>query len=133
MMLNLCVQLAPFVLITLILCVALPAFFFLKKEITPLSKCIQEQHAAIDSMASQIEDLKRGLREAEERAGVLVPPMPPKSGLNLNRRTQVLRMSRLGEKPANIATALNLPRKEVELLIKVQKIVLSTADIVTTS
>ena len=57
--------------------------------------------------------------EAEERTGVLVPPAPPKSGLNLNKRSQVIRMSRRGEQAEKIAASLNLPQREVELLLKV--------------
>jgi len=71
-----------------------------------------------------LEELREGLREAEERAGVLVAPTPPASGMNLNKRTQALRMSRRGEKPEQIAAALGLPQKEVELLVKVHRIVL---------
>jgi len=71
-----------------------------------------------------LEELREGLREAEERAGVLVAATPPASGMNLNKRTQALRMSRRGEKPEQIAAALGLPQKEVELLVKVHRIVL---------
>ena len=96
-----------------------------------MPKEIAEQRTAIKALADQIEELKREVREAESRTGMLVPPTPPKSGLNLNRRSQVLRMSRQGERPSKIAAALSLPQKEVELLVKVQKIVLSSADVPT--
>ena len=45
-------------------------------------------------------------------------------GMNLNRRCQALRLMRQGEVPDRIATALKLPRKEVELLEKVNRIVI---------
>lgn len=61
------------------------------------------------------------IRSSEERAAVPVPPSPPRSGLNWNKRAQVIRLSRQGEKPAGIAAALQLPRAEVELLLKVEK------------
>jgi hypothetical protein len=57
--------------------------------------------------------------DAEERTGVLVPPTAPKSGFNLNKRSQVIRMSRRGEQAEKIAASLNLPQREVELLLKV--------------
>jgi len=42
--------------------------------------------------------------------------------LNLTRRAQALRMQRRGESPATIAAALRLPRNEVDLLLKLQKL-----------
>ncbi len=61
------------------------------------------------------------IRSNEDRAAVLVPPSPPRSGLNWNKRAQVIRLSRQGEKPAGIASALQLPKAEVELLLKMEK------------
>ena len=50
---------------------------------------------------------------------------PQRSGLNLSKRSQVLRMHRNGDAPALIAAALEVPRQEVDLLIKVHRIVIS--------
>ena len=55
---------------------------------------------------------------------MLVAPVPARSGINLSKRTQVLRMHRTGRDSAAIAAELALPRSEVELLIKVHRIVL---------
>ena len=66
-------------------------------------------------------DIEIRIRSNEDRAAVLVPPSPPRSGLNWSKRAQVIRLSRQGEKPAGIAAALLLPRAEVELLLKVEK------------
>src|SRR5690349_12029699 len=52
----------------------------------------------------QMEEIALRLEDAEDRAGVLVPPAPPKSGLNLGRRTQVIRMWRRGDRAEAIAT-----------------------------
>lgn len=71
-----------------------------------------------------VEALRTDLRETEQRTGMLVPPEPPKSGLNLNRRSQALKMHRRGDSPDQIASALGLPSSEVELLVKVHQIVL---------
>ncbi len=49
----------------------------------------------------------------------------PRPGINLSRRSQALRMHRKGDSPDQIATALQIPRQEVELLVKVHRIVLS--------
>jgi hypothetical protein len=66
-------------------------------------------------------NLGERVQEAEQRAGVLVAPTPPKSGLNLNKRVQVIRMSKRGERAEMIAASLDLPRREVELLLKVTR------------
>ena len=75
-------------------------------------------------MRESLEQLQSALRESEERTGVLVPPTPPRSGLNLNRRSQALKMYRRGDPPQQIASALGLALTEVELLVKVHQIVL---------
>jgi hypothetical protein len=130
---QLFVQLAPFVLLTAGIAACASMFVSLRREIERLSRRVkrqQEQFAALQTqLAAELEGAKVRLQEAEERAGVMVAPTPARSGLNLNKRSQALRMSRIGEKAENIAVALGLPRKEVELLLKVQKIVLSSNDI----
>ncbi len=73
------------------------------------------------TMAAEVEELKFRLREAEERAGVLVAPEAPRSGLNLGKRTQALRLFRRGDTPSQIAAVLGLPLAEVELLLKVHQ------------
>jgi hypothetical protein len=45
--------------------------------------------------------------------------------MNLNRRSQALRLHRQGERPEQIASTLEVPRQEIELLIKVHQIVMS--------
>ncbi len=75
--------------------------------------------ATLDALAAQIHDL-------QSHPPVAVTPGLPKPGLNLNKRSQALRMHRRGETADQIAAALGLPRQEVELLIKVHRIVLST-------
>jgi hypothetical protein len=42
----------------------------------------------------------------------------------MNKRSQVLRMQRRGDAPEQIAIALEVPLQEVDLLLKVQRIVL---------
>jgi hypothetical protein len=85
----------------------------------------------------QVKALEAGLNEARERAvalaadlrvverqtGMLVEPAPARSGLNLSKRTQILRMHRSGQDSAGIASSLSLPRSEVDLLIKVHRMV----------
>jgi len=46
-------------------------------------------------------------------------------GMNLSKRSQVLRLHRRGESSDQIATSLDVPRQEVELLLKVHRIVMA--------
>ena len=47
------------------------------------------------------------------------PACLPKNDIHLAKRTQAIRMNRRGESAATIAGALEVPRNEVELLLKV--------------
>lgn len=129
------ITLAPFVLIAagLVLCVYV--FLTLKKETYAL-KGRQDNHeikveAALQGVRAELDQLRQSLREMEETTGMMVAPEPPRSGLNLNKRSQALRMYRRGEVSEQIATALGLPRREVDLLLKVQKIVIGSSDLPT--
>jgi hypothetical protein len=53
-------------------------------------------------------------------------PAAPRSGLNLSKRSQVLRMHRSGEAPDRIAATLAIPLQEVDLLLKVHRIVIAS-------
>lgn len=103
-------------------------FLSLKCEIRALEKRGQ---AAETTLAEEIAALRTALdlvraelRELQEQTGMLVPPAPAKSGLNLSKRGQVLQMFRRGQAPEQIAASLGLPLTEIELLIKVHQIVL---------
>jgi hypothetical protein len=80
---------------------------------------LQALRDTVDALAAQIHDLQKH---------PLVVPTPgiPKPGLNLSKRSHALRMHRRGEGAEQIAAALELPRQEVELLLKVHRIVLSS-------
>lgn len=83
------------------------------------------ESASAHDLKIQLHELNERLRDAEERAGVPIAPPTPKASLNLSKRTQVLRMSRRGERPENIAASLSLPRREVELLLKIHGLILN--------
>ena len=85
---------------------------------------IEELHAAtaalqkaLAAQAAQIEDLQHQPPPAAAAAA-------PRTGLNLCKRSQALRMHRKGDPPERIAAALEVPLQEVDLLIKVHRIVL---------
>jgi len=108
----------------LMLCLTL--FVLLKVELCGLARGTEKSRklteAALGEIRQAIEELRVGLREAEQRTGVLVPPTPPRTGLNMTTRAQALRMFRRGEQPERIAAALHVPENEVRLLIKVHQL-----------
>src|SRR5258708_35013634 len=106
-------------------------FLTLKQEIRRLKLGLARQQAdeatAARDLKLRLEEITLRLRDSEDRAGVLVAPQPPRSGLNLTKRSQVIRMSRRGERSENIAASLNLPRGEVDLLLKINALALASS------
>jgi DNA-binding NarL/FixJ family response regulator len=105
-------------------------FVTLKAEICGLLRRSLEDRQQVQSLESAlggarlaVQALENDLRAVERQTGMLVAPAPARSGLNLSKRTQVLRMHRAGQDSTGIAAALALPRSEVDLLIKVHRIV----------
>ena len=82
--------------------------------------------AGIQSVRDSLEALAAQLHDLQNHPPVAPPPGLPKPGLNLSKRSHALRMHRRGEGAEQIAAALDLPRQEVELLLKVHRIVLSS-------
>jgi len=72
---------------------------------------------ALGGLAAQVDEFRR-----LSPAGAL--PAAPRPGLNLTKRSEVLRMHRHGDPPDRIAAVLEVPLQEVDLLIKVQRIVI---------
>jgi hypothetical protein len=73
---------------------------------------------ALAGQAAELADLRHQPQSS-------VVPASPRAGLNLCKRSQALRMHRKGDPPDRIAAALEVPLQEVDLLIKVHRIVLS--------
>jgi hypothetical protein len=113
--------LLPYALIAAGLLSSLALFLTLKREIRRL---VFRQKTRIEDMMAQLEE---SARSPETVASVMeVPvtfvPAPLHAGLNLNKRVHAMRMLRRGEDIAHVAAALGVPRREVELLIRVQSI-----------
>ena len=91
--------------------------FVLHMKMRTLARKSRAQREDIEGRVTQLaktaEQLKAQLAEMEK------PQWVPAQPLNLNKRGQILRMRRRGERPETIAGALSLPRNEVELLLKV--------------
>ena len=110
--------LLPYLLIAAGLLATLALFMTLKREIFGHA-C--RQKARLEEMAIRLDEADRPAEPAPEPAETFVPT-PLRAGLNLNKRVHAMRMLRRGEDVSYIAAALGVPRREVELLIRVQSI-----------
>ncbi|HOK44529.1 MAG TPA: hypothetical protein PLA43_00990 [Bryobacteraceae bacterium] len=99
-------------------------FVTLKREIQAGRRKQAALEAELSRVHSGIGEVSSKLAETEERTLQLVAPPPPRAGMNIGTRSQALRMWRRGHTPQQIAAALGIPEKEVELLVKVQRIVM---------
>jgi hypothetical protein len=89
-------------------------FLGVKRE---LHKQALNNHARIAEVLARLRDAERPAPEPlSEQAPA---PLGVRSGLNLNKRIQALRLHRRGEDVGHIAAALGIPRSEVELMVRV--------------
>lgn len=81
--------------------------------------------SAMAGLRRTIETLQARIEEVPLQAAP-ASQLAPRAGWNLGRRSQALRMHRRGDPPEQIAAALEIPRQEVDLLLKVHRIVIGT-------
>lgn len=105
---HLLLTLLPFALIALGLAAAAILFLSMKRQVQAQDR---RNRARLEQV---LEQLKRP--EPAPEIGAV------RSGMNLNKRVQALRLHRRGEDIGHIAAALGVPRREVELLIRVQQL-----------
>jgi hypothetical protein len=79
-----------------------------------------------ESLRERLDALTGQLLELERQPAVALTPGIPKPGMNVVKRSQALRMHRRGDRPEQIAAALELPRQEVDLLLKVHSIIIGS-------
>ena len=97
--------------------VFLLVFLSLKRELHNLRSRVTRLDFTL-----RLDAMNTRLREAEERAESPGAPLPARRSVNLSKRSQVIRLSRRGEPVETIAATLDLPRREVELLLKVHQV-----------
>jgi hypothetical protein len=103
------------ILLALALIASLALFVTLKQEIQTHAR---KNRRRMEEMSAKLGEAS-GPRTPE---AVAVTP-PARSGFNLNRRTQAIRLLRRGENVSHIAAVLGVPQREIELLIRVRRIV----------
>jgi hypothetical protein len=98
-------------------------FITLKRDLYASEARVGKKLAALETdCQAKIERLDERWAELSQVSNLLIPPPPPRSGLNLSKRSQALQMHRRGETPLEIAATLAIPQNEVELLVKVQNV-----------
>jgi hypothetical protein len=97
--------------------VCLLVFLALKRELHELRSRVTRLDFSL-----RLDAMNTRLKDAEERAITPGAPAPARRSVNLSKRSQVIRLSRRGEPVETIATTLGLPRREVELLLKVHQV-----------
>ena len=101
------------VAIGMVMCLVL--FVSLKGDLRACERRSKKKLAAMErDWDAKIQLLDERWEELSQISGLLVPPTPPRSGLNLTKRSQALQMFRRGETPQDIAAALSIPRNKVE-------------------
>jgi hypothetical protein len=92
-----------------------------ENEQDPLSGVVAGLKWELISLADRISSLEGKSGDSESRE--VVGNATIRSGMNLNKRTQALRQYRLGQPSGDIAKTLDMPKAEVDLLLKVHRIV----------
>ncbi len=119
--------LCGFSAVTMLACLLL--FLSLKRDNAALRRRAQADRDAfqqsLSSFQRSLAKLQASLAEREAPAPVAPAAAVPMESMNINKRSQVLRLFRRGESAEHIAATLHLPRHEVELLLKVHRAVIS--------
>jgi DNA-binding NarL/FixJ family response regulator len=85
----------------------------------------EECAAAIEAAQSQYAVIASELQSARLQPPVEILPGTSRPSMNVTRRSQALRLHRNGDSSDRIAAALEVPRQEIDLLIKVHQLVLN--------
>jgi hypothetical protein len=111
-------NLVLFGLLAMGLAAALALFLSLKYELRVQTR---KDRARLDAMLQRLQDAER---PAPEPAASTAPSAPAllRSGMNINKRVQAVRLLRRGEDVSHVAAALGVSRREIELLLRVQKL-----------
>lgn len=109
--------LVPYMLLTLGLIGSLILFLSVKREM----------HFTAARHRRQLEELSIKLSESPpSQPEPAFIPVSPRPGFNVNKRVHAMRMLRRNEDVSHIAAALGVTRREIELLIRVQKLSAAT-------
>lgn len=109
----------PYIAVAFGLVASLTLFFSVKREMHNVARR-ERKHvdARVEAVAAQVRETP-----APVAAEPVFVPVTIRPGLNINRRVHASRMLRRGDDVSTVAAALGVPRREVELLVRVQSLV----------
>jgi len=81
--------------------------------------------STLEAVGKAVESLSEQVRELRQHSAGAVDAGAIRPCLNLSKRSQALRMNRRGDPPEQIAATLSISRQEVDLLLKVHRIVMA--------
>jgi hypothetical protein len=126
--------LLPYLTVTANLALVLGILLGLNQRVRELRARAVKQDKTLETetarLSAEIAELKGKIVELEQtddsRSSVAVAASTAATGNSVNNtlRSKVLKMHRLGQSPDRIAGALRVPKGEVDLLVKVHKIVM---------
>jgi len=120
--------LLPYLIATANLVAVLGVLFALGQRVRELRARATKDQTTLQSetarLSAEIAELKTKLQEIEEPSQSLLPAAVNTNGVSSTLRSKVLKMHRLGQSPERIAGSLRLPQGEVDLLVKVHRIVM---------
>jgi hypothetical protein len=122
--------LLPYLTVAANLIVVLGVLFTVSQRVRQLRGRAAKHEAALQSettrLSAEITELKTKIESLEEPGQSLLPAgtAGAANGVNSTLRSKVLKMHRLGQSPERIAGSLRLPQGEVDLLVKVHRIVM---------
>ncbi len=98
-----------------------------KMDLRAVKKAVEAGRAETDA---KIEELRGVVRTTVEVMKAAPAPLPPPiapgplsvQGLDLTNRTKALRMARRGEQVASISASLGVAQEEIELLLKLERL-----------
>jgi DNA-binding NarL/FixJ family response regulator len=85
----------------------------------------EECAAAMEAAQTQYTVIASEVHSAKSELPIEILPGTPRPSMNVTRRSQALRLHRNGDSPERIAAALEVPRQEIDLLLKVHQLVLN--------
>src|SRR5579864_8892534 len=104
--------LLPYALLAVSLCLVVALYGRLKQELAVQTKRNRRMEAMLLRLRDTAARDKTPSGPAPPQESNPSLPEPARSGMNLTRRLQVLRLQSNGEAPERIAAALGVPRKE---------------------
>lgn len=120
----------PSIALALNLILVLGLFFGMNRTIWKLRKKVGRHESKLEAtvvrLAEEIDNLSRKMAERDEADAAQPAAGAPTlaTGLNTTLRSKVLKMHRMGQSMDHIADSLQVPKGEVDLLVKVHRVVM---------